>query len=154
MEYLNKQWLHNQYVTREKTTRAIGKICSVDHVTILKWLKKHNIPTRQTWTKNPVYLGPQGYMMISMGSKKKGGAYLHRYIIEQKLGRTLDSQEIVHHKDGNKLNNNINNLELMTHKIHNNIHKNGTGGPGRKWPHPNTCTCIVCKKSSKNKPHT
>jgi hypothetical protein len=42
----------------------------------------------------------------------KGYVYEHRHVVEQKLGRYLLRTEIVHHKDGNKLNNNIDNLEL------------------------------------------
>lgn len=42
----------------------------------------------------------------------------HRYIMEQFLGRKLLKNEHVHHKDGNGLNNDINNLELLTNSEH------------------------------------
>lgn len=42
----------------------------------------------------------------------RGLVYEHRYLMEQKLGRVLDRKEIVHHIDGNRLNNDISNLEL------------------------------------------
>lgn len=42
----------------------------------------------------------------------------HRLIFERHLGRPLASHEIVHHKDGNKRNNALENLELMTRATH------------------------------------
>ena len=42
----------------------------------------------------------------------KGYVYEHRYLIEQKIGRILSGNEIVHHIDGNKLNNDLSNLVL------------------------------------------
>lgn len=41
------------------------------------------------------------------------GTHLHRFNIECKIGRKLYQGEVVHHIDGNKLNNNINNLILL-----------------------------------------
>ena len=38
--------------------------------------------------------------------------------MEDKIGRYLKSNEDVHHIDGNKKNNNKNNLELITHSEH------------------------------------
>lgn len=51
----------------------------------------------------------RGYIII-----KISGEWLleHRYVMEQNLGRKLEKHEKVHHKDGNRKNNNINNLEL------------------------------------------
>lgn len=46
----------------------------------------------------------------------------HRYIMEQLLGRSLASDEIVHHKDGNKLNNSLDNLEVMSRSEHTKLH--------------------------------
>lgn len=42
----------------------------------------------------------------------------HILIMEKRLGRKLKSDEVVHHIDGNGLNNNINNLEVMTKREH------------------------------------
>ncbi len=45
----------------------------------------------------------------------------HRYVMEKKLGRRLESKEIVHHIDGNGQNNNPKNLQVMDRSTHNRI---------------------------------
>ena len=46
----------------------------------------------------------------------------HRFIMEQHLGRKLASDEVVHHKDGNKQNNSIENLVIMPRSEHSREH--------------------------------
>ncbi len=46
------------------------------------------------------------------------GRHEHRVVMENYIGRPLFSWEIVHHKDGNKRNNDINNLEIMSQGEH------------------------------------
>ena len=46
----------------------------------------------------------------------------HRYIVEQKIGRKLKSDEIVHHIDGNKRNNDPSNLTIMSRAEHAKLH--------------------------------
>lgn len=43
---------------------------------------------------------------------------LHRYLMEEKLGRTLLPNEVVHHINGNKLDNHIENLMVMDFSEH------------------------------------
>ncbi len=54
---------------------------------------------------------------------EKGYYYEHILVAEKKLGRLLDtSTETVHHKDGDKLNNHPDNLEVKTRVEHGNHH--------------------------------
>ena len=68
-----------------------------------------------------VRIAHTGYVSMSNGC----GGYnlIHRLVIENYLGRKLKSRDIVHHKDGNKLNNRLENLEVMTQSRHVNIHR-------------------------------
>lgn len=46
----------------------------------------------------------------------------HRIVMEQKLGRELTSNEIVHHKNESKKDNDPDNLEVMTRAEHSKLH--------------------------------
>ena len=46
----------------------------------------------------------------------------HRYKMEQKLKRSLRSDEVVHHKNGKKWKNNISNLKMMSKWEHDELH--------------------------------
>jgi hypothetical protein len=65
-------------------------------------------------------LSSQGYVLIRVD-----GVYVekHRHIMELYLGRKLLSEEVVHHKDGNKTNNDFANLELLLNQSsHSKLH--------------------------------
>ena len=46
----------------------------------------------------------------------------HRLIVQKRLGRKLDRKEVVHHKDGDRRNNDPDNLQLMTLSEHTKLH--------------------------------
>ncbi len=58
------------------------------------------------------------YYRSTTGEKK----YIHRMVMENHLGRKLLRNEQVHHKNGNKLDNRINNLEVMSNQEHQRLH--------------------------------
>jgi hypothetical protein len=60
------------------------------------------------------------YRLRSIGNGKMKQE--HRIVMEEYLGRELLPTEIVHHIDGNKLNNDISNLMIVSNSEHMKIH--------------------------------
>lgn len=59
-------------------------------------------------------------------ANSEGAVYLHVLVAEEKLGRYLLPEEVVHHIDGDKTNNDPNNLIVFYTKAdHSSFHKNG-----------------------------
>ncbi|MDE2020412.1 MAG: HNH endonuclease [Patescibacteria group bacterium] len=62
--------------------------------------------------------GTRGYL-------KRNGRHEHRIVMEKYLGRKLRRNEIVHHIDENKHNNDIRNLRVMSQSEHARLHFKG-----------------------------
>lgn len=54
---------------------------------------------------------------------KNGYVLMHRIVMENYLGRLLTPDEVVHHKNENKFDNSIENLELLTQAKHARLHQ-------------------------------
>jgi len=97
-----------------------------------------------------VKAGSLGYLYVttnpphpfgeSRKDRNKKYVYLHRAVMEQSLGRYLDPEEQVDHKDNDKSNNKLSNLRLIKRGPHQRSHCNDRGN--HFW-----------KTSPLNKPH-
>lgn len=75
-----------------------------------------------------------------LSTGNSGRVYYHRFIVSLYEGRILGSNEHVHHRDGNKLNNSILNLEILSSSEHCKIHNPSNKGIG---------ICVRCEKEFK-----
>jgi hypothetical protein len=62
----------------------------------------------------------------------------HRFVMEQHLGRRLTRSEHVHHRNGKKDDNRLENLEVLTPSAHSRLHQ-----AGRAWSRYHLC-CVQC----------
>ena len=102
------------YTTRHKT-------CSVECGRIYKSQHREH----KTYMEN-------GYITeFKNGYNKKGNVKQHRRIMEEYLGRRLESWEVVHHINGIKTDNRIENLQLMTASEHSSMHRKEEKAAGK-----------------------
>jgi len=89
-------------------------------------LKAKNEPIRHgrgKYGKGSIVNG--GYKLISVKGRK---IFEHRYVMECSLGRRLSEEELVHHLNGNKLDNRLENLQIVSRSEHKRKHNNiGSG---------------------------
>jgi DNA-binding CsgD family transcriptional regulator len=119
------------YLEQRLSTREIGKILGHSHDYVSDKLKELGIPVDDRITalqseRNPDWKGgitiENGYKRISSKAISEKRKSIHQIVMENYIGRELQKGEVVHHIDGNKQNNNINNLALMDISAHSRLH--------------------------------
>jgi len=88
-------------------------------------IKAHIGKRSCAWKGGRIVEKRTGYILIWMPEhpnskvgRGKSYIYEHRLVMSQHLCRPLKSYEFVHHKNGIKSDNRIENLELLTHNVH------------------------------------
>jgi HNH endonuclease len=95
---------------------------------------------RKPWNYIGSGITRQGYKWISMPRHhfvgKGGRVFEHRLVIEMAYNCILLPWAIVHHRNGNRLDNRLENLEATTRREHNFIHKPRKNMSDRR--------CVIC----------
>ena len=99
--------------------------------------------------KNGPYIAVKTIPPHPKARKSDGYIMLHRVIMENHLGRILEDDEEVHHKDENTRNNSIENLEVRLRGEHQRHHALGRGKQVATFKCPN-CERIFQKDRSKS----
>lgn len=84
--------------------------------------KTHNQTNHHAWSGGVI--NDKGYIRINqyLGNGKRVMPMQHDLIMEKHLGRKLENNEVVHHVDRDRSNNDISNLQLMTRSEHSKLH--------------------------------
>lgn len=131
-----KSYLNNEYNIKYKSMIEISKNLGVSHPIVKKYLIKYGfrIRTKQE-QQSSIYSSnwkggkrkkKEGYIEIYYPTHPRANSrkcvYEHILVAERMIGRQLNDNEVVHHIDRNKSNNNPNNLLVLTRSEHAKLH--------------------------------
>lgn len=123
--------------------------CTLDHKFMLRdgsYVEAQQLKVNDSLM--PLYVGGKRYSRIDYYEEGVyTRAYVHRYMMEDLLGRKLSKDECVHHKNGNKLDNRYSNLELMKDTEHRAMELASTRST-TKWQEANNKRLVAYNKSS------
>lgn len=115
---LTREILYQLYVTEGKTRYEIAPMFGYRSAGIGKLLHVWRI-TKCRPKGSGTIRRSQGYKLITIAGKQ---IFEHRHVMETYLNRKLSDWEMVHHKNHNKLDNRIENLEIVTKSEHKKLH--------------------------------
>jgi hypothetical protein len=116
-----KKWCSHYGCERPASPKAAKGLCNAHY----HRYRRGTDMDKKIQNRGEGWISTHGYLYI-------GTRAYHRQVMENKLGRSLDFNEIVHHIDGDKTNNDISNLKVMDRGDHIRLHCKGVPNELRK----------------------
>lgn len=128
--YRTRNWLFNKYWIEGLSLSSIASIVGVNLSTIKKWMNKVGIERRKDGSRTGKFhhsfkgfsINSQGYKLIYCPDHPKADKrkYVREHVLEAEkiLGRFLLPFEVIHHINGNRLDNTLQNLYLLPKREH------------------------------------
>lgn len=112
----------NPDICSPKTFRVVCETCGKEFKRE-KWaIRGHVYCSSSCFGKSILtdgYINDSGYKIIRVNGRRMRE---HRYFMERKIGRPLLENEMIHHIDHDKTNNDLSNLMIVTRQEHGKIH--------------------------------
>lgn len=111
---------HNMNIKKNKKTISCA-ICGKERTIPNNKVREQNFCSNECRWKNqekPIgstYVSHYGYCIVKT---EEGWVKEHRYVMEKHLGRKLNPEEDVHHINGDRTDNRLENLEVILHSDH------------------------------------
>lgn len=139
-QLVKKYWNGKKHISYLRRTYGVIKICNTCKIKFFTKNRK-DVRPMQFCSKSCIRnLGPKrhwaigkkiirgGYIKVMLPyyptADRQGRVWEHRYVMEKHIGRLIQDHEVIHHIDGNKQNNTIDNLRLMSAYDHAVMHLN------------------------------
>ena len=129
----SKEWIRNLSESHKKYYENNPKAHKDASQRILKLWKNPEYRRKQMKSRGGrslrVKMSRYWHLYIPKHYRSNSHGYVpeHIVLIEKKIGRRLRKNEVVHHIDGDRLNNNIGNLVVLSRKFHSSHHAKETG---------------------------
>lgn len=152
---LDRDLIIRLYVDEKKSLNEVEHETGFHAETVRQRLLDWGIPTRShseaasgrlhySWKEiGHKTIDCNGYVLLKIGEDEWVSE--HIYVIEQSIGRKIAKGEVVHHIDGVRTDNRLENLELTTISKHVKSHRLDVTG---KWARHHDC-CASCGDSSR-----
>ena len=152
------------HIDNNKTNnRADNLMCAERKRESLKTKKSEKVLDAELLSNRPRVVGDNGYKKIRCPEHPNvdasGYVYEHRLVVEEHIGKFLKKGEVVHHRNHNRLDNDIDNLELFESATYHKVEHRSPHSKKKLPDEPNVviqCACgcgnTLLKYDSYNRP--
>lgn len=138
---------HCQQLASRRRVQLVCPACNTTFSVSASVAKRGRVHCSVNCQRPKVSIHSDGYRQLWMpdhpNAHLNGYILEHRFVMAESIGRPLRNDEVVHHRNGDKQDNRLENLQILSHAEHSKFH-NGNG----RWSIA-LDACIECGSSQR-----